>query len=217
MRRIVVALLFTVVASARFASAAAISVAGAECGTPPLGSLTFTAPASGSNLLLVTTTNGTVACPALSQGQTLGDFGFGAIVVNGTPLYGNTITSLDVAITGVSDVALLNQSLFPNIPFAFATIDSVGNGEFRLSGGTGIQISCPLTTADSLRCAPLDALILFNDFAPGTVFTVTAVNGISTVPEPATSALLLAGFSAAFVRRRVRRRRNRNSRPTLEQ
>jgi hypothetical protein len=192
MRRIVFAVLIAVVGSARFASAAAISVAGAECGTPPLLGLSFTAGSTGTNLTLIDTSTGSVACPTTD----LGSFGFGAIVDEDTdtPLYGPNITSLDVMITGLtSDTTLeiLNG-------FAFDTIDSLGNNLYRLSGGTGIHIQC---STIRVFCAPDDALILFDGFRDGASFMVTAVN---PVPEPATGALILTGLSAALVRRRRR-------------
>ena len=206
MRRIVLALLVAVVGSARFASGAAISVAGAECGTPPLGTLSFTTQ-TGSNLSIVTTENGTLACPDVPTGGSLGDFGFGSLLsdTTGAPLYGTSLTSLDLTISGVTDVSLLDPASFPNVPFAFTNIQFLGGNTFRLSGGPGIQISCFTSDilTDGQRCTPDDALILFNGFATGTTFTVAAVN---PVPEPATSALLLSGLGAALVRR-VRRRR----------
>jgi len=194
MRRIVFALLIAVVGSARFASAAAISVAGAECGTPPLLGLSFTAGSTGSNLTLIDTNTGTVACPTNTD---LGSLGFGAIVDDktATTLYGPDITSVDLKITGLTPnttIDLLNG-------FAFDTIEFLGNDTYRLSGGTGIHIQC-----SELRvfCAPKDALILFDEFPEGTSFEVTAVN---PVPEPATGALILTGLSAALVRRRRRK------------
>ncbi|HTL44425.1 MAG TPA: PEP-CTERM sorting domain-containing protein [Vicinamibacterales bacterium] len=187
MRRIVLALLVAVVGSARFASGAAISVAGAECGTGDLLGLQFTT-LTGSNV----TSN---ACPD-------NNLGVGRIVdsTGSTPLYGSSITSIDLAISSVptDGIDILQGS-------AFSDILPLGNNVFRLFGGTGIQITCgsPISTADFIVCSPKDAVITFSGFAPNTAFDVTAVN---PVPEPATSALLLSGLGAALVRR-VRRRR----------
>ena len=61
MRRVLFVLVLAVVSSVRFASAAAISVAGADCGTNPLLGLTFST-ATGTNLPLIVSSSG-VACP----------------------------------------------------------------------------------------------------------------------------------------------------------
>ena len=186
MRRVVVALLFAVVASARFASAAAISVAGAECGSPPLLGLQILVPASGTNL-------GT-ACPDQSFGAIIGNTGSG----NTGPLYGSPVQTIDFSISDPSQIAgltIISGS-------AFDKIVPTLNG-FQLQGGTGI-LACAPTPIAEINCFT-DAVVTFRGFTPGTVLTVTAVNGITPVPEPATGALLLAGLSGAVIRR-VRRR-----------
>lgn len=198
MRRIAFALLFAVVATARFASAAAISVAGADCGSDPLLGLTFTT-VTGTNLPLVLNSSG-VACPE-------GNLGVGAIVntSDSAPLYGPTITSLDLMITNpdfaITDLEMLKGSVFTDIT-------PIGDDTFRFSGGAGIPITCfsrlPGADVELAECSPMDALITFEGFPEDTTFAVTAVN---PVPEPATGALLLSGISAALVRRRSRRTR----------
>jgi len=198
MRRVVLfAMVFAVVASARLATAAAISVAGAECGSDPLLGLSFTTT-TGTNLPLLVNASG-VACPE-------NNIGIGAIVNDSgsAPLYGTTITSLDLMIA--ADVPL--SSLETLRGSVFTDITPLGNDLFRLSGGPGIQITCllgPPTTDTRLPiCSPKDALITFSGFPENTTFTVTAVN---PVPEPASTALMVAGVSAMLVRRRARSRR----------
>ena len=181
MRRVIVALLFAVVASARFASAAAISVAGAECGSPPLLGLTFTIG-----------TTGTTSCP--------GAFGSILDVTTGDTPYGNPITSIDFTVAGgtIGNLTVDRNSALPVLTFT--------NDGFQLSGGNGITAGC---SRDPVFCIK-DVLItvpITEGLTPETTFRVTAVNGISAVPEPATAALLLSGLSAALVRRRARRPR----------
>jgi hypothetical protein len=184
MRRVVVALLFAVVASTRFASAAAISVAGAECGSDPLLGLTFTIA-----------TTGNTSCPGA----------FGSILdSSGDPAYGDPITSIDFTIVNGTlnpdDLTVGENSALPDLTFT--------DSGFQLSGGE-IPVGCFFTTTDVGFCIT-DVLITFPNtegLTSDTIFKVTAVNGITAVPEPATGALLLAGLSAAFVRRRARRRR----------
>jgi hypothetical protein len=199
MGRVALAFLFAVVASARFASAAAISVAGADCGSDPLLGLTFVS-ATGSNLSsLVLNTSGSL-CPS-------DNLGFGAIVntSDSAPLYGPSITSLDLMITNpdvsITDLTSLQGS-------AFTEITPIGNDTFRLSGGDGIQVSClsSVRTENFSQpvCSPVDALITFDGFAKNTTFAVTAVN---PVPEPATGALVLTGLGAVFLLGRRARRR----------
>lgn len=198
MRRVAFAVLFALVACARFASAAAISVAGADCGSDPLLGLTFTTQ-TGTNLPLVVNSSG-AACPT-------DNIGVGAIVntSDSAPLYGPTITSLDLTITN-PDVAITNLEMLRGS--AFADITAIGNDTFRLSGGTGIQVTCVSQPGIDLRgsvCSPRDALITFDAFPTNTTFSVTAVN---PVPEPATGALMLIGLSGIVVLgRRARRAR----------
>lgn len=182
MRRVMVAFLFSVVAGARLASAAAISVAGAECGSPPLLGLEFSI-----------TTTGSTSCP--------GAFGSILDLSSDAMPYGNPITSIDFTVTGGS---ISNLTVDPHSALPVLTPTGVG---FQLSGDTGITAGCFGTT--DILCTT-DVLITFPNtegLTADTVFKVTAVNGITTVPEPATSALLLSGLGAAFVRRRVGRRR----------
>lgn len=180
MRRIVVALLFAVVAGARFAGAAAISVAGAECGTPPLLGLTLTVPSSGSNL-------GT-ACPENSVGEIFGNTGSGDV----GPLYGSPVQTIDFSISDLSELdglTIISGS-------AFDTIVPTPTG-FQLTG-PGL-LACAVTQSTSCFT---DAVVTFRGFTPGTALTVTAVNGITAVPEPATAVLVLGGLGAAAVRRK---------------
>jgi hypothetical protein len=184
MRRVMFALLFAVVASARFASAAAISVAGAECGTPPLLGLTFTID-----------TIGTTSCP--------GAIGSILDLPSGDTPYGDPITSIDFTVTGGS---ISNLTVAENSALSTLTFTNLG---FELSSDVGIPVGCSFT--NDVRFCITDVLITFPNtegLTSGTTFKVTAVNGITAVPEPATSALLLTGLSAAFVRRRARRQRD---------
>jgi hypothetical protein len=190
MRRIVVALVTAVLASARFASGAAISVAGAECGSPPLLGLTVTVPASGTNI------TGS-ACPDGSFGAIFGGTGTG----DGA-LYGSPVQTVDFSFTGDVNQLLANFEFIPGS--AFDTVTQTRTG-FRLSG-TGILACLPSPESDS-HCFT-DALVTFRDFPSGTSLQVTAVNGITAVPEPATSALLVSGLGAALIRRRRRGRRS---------
>ena len=192
MRRVVLfAMVFAVVASAR------TSICLSEEAVRTRIGLSFTTT-TGTNLPLLVNASG-VACPE-------NNIGIGAIVNDSgsAPLYGTTITSLDLMIA--TDVPL--SSLETLRGSVFTDITPLGNDLFRLSGGPGIQITCllgPPTTDTRLPiCSPKDALITFSGFPENTTFTVTAVN---PVPEPASTALIVAGVSAMLVRRRARSRR----------
>jgi len=197
-RRVVLAAVF-LAAACRVASAAAISVAGADCGTDPLLGLTFTT-ATGTNLPLVV--NGSVACPAggLGLGAIVGEPGSG----NSGPLYGPAITSIEFDVSDpaqLGNLEILRGSLLDHI-----TLTSTG---FLLTGDPGIQIGCGFPTdiegGGSVVCSPTDALITFSGFEANTTFTVAAVNGIpAAVPEPATLTLLATGLAAVAIRRRRR-------------
>jgi len=183
MRRIVLALLVAVVGSARFASGAAISVAGAECGTDQLLGLPFSATGNA----------GTTLCPDVAVGSVLDS--------SGQPLYGNPITSIQFTLVSGSVDTLTTDpnSELPDLTRTGST--------FLLSGRNGIQVGCLLTTGDFQTCIN-DVVIRFTNtigLSDDAAFKVTAVND-SVVPEPATGALLLSGLGAALVRR-VRRRR----------
>lgn len=201
MRRVLFALL-ALAASSRMASAAAISVAGADCGTPPLLGLTFSAGLLGTNI----STSG-VACPA-------DNVGLGAILGPGnsggqTGLYGPSITSLTIDISNPQQLGT-QPSLDILRGSELRTVTFTPTG-FILSDKTGIQIGCtfPVLTEGNggdAVCSPRDALITFSGFAPDTLFTVSAVNDIPAVPEPATLTLLGSGLAAAALRRRVRGR-----------
>ena len=93
MRRAAVALFVALGVSVRFASAAAISVAGAECGSPPLLGLTLSVPAGGSNI------DGT-ACPDGSFGAILGDSG---------PLYGSPIQTIVFSVSDPSQLGNIDS------------------------------------------------------------------------------------------------------------
>lgn len=188
MRRVVVALLLAVVGCARFASAAAISVAGADCGSPPLLGLSLTVPVTGTNI------DGT-ACPANSFGSIFGNTGSG----DTGPLYGSPIESIGFSISDTSQ--LIGLEIIKGSAFDSLQITNTG---FVLFGGAGIPACAPSLTVDVL-CFQ-DAVVTFRGFTAGTTLQVTAVNGITAVPEPATDALLLTGLGAAAVRRRARRR-----------
>ena len=202
MRRILPGLFLAVLGTCQLASAASISVAGTDCGTDQLLGLTFIVPITGTNIPTGT------ACPEnnLGVGSIVGDNGSG-----GTgPLYGSPITSIEFRLTDLAQLDGLE--VLPG--------SALGTGEggitftktgFILSGGAGINIFCgPLIDGDvgGLGCSPIDAVILFRGFDPGTEFTVSAVNGIA-VPEPASLALLLTGAGAAAIRRRRARFRLR--------
>ncbi|HTI39679.1 MAG TPA: PEP-CTERM sorting domain-containing protein [Vicinamibacterales bacterium] len=189
MRRVAVALLFAMLATVRFAHAAAISVAGAECGSPPLLGLQIIVPATGSNL-------GT-ACPDNSFGSIFGDTGGGET----GPLYGSPLLTIDFTVSDLS--ALANLEILQGSAFDKLVTTPTG---FELQGG-GI-LACAPSKDPATDCFP-DAVVTFSDFNPGTVLRVTAVNGVA-VPEPATTALILSGMTAAFVRRRARRRKVRS-------
>ncbi len=193
MRRVVFALLVAVVGSARFASGAAISVAGAECGSPPLLGLTLTVPITGSNIT-------GEACPDGSFGAIFGNTGSG----DSGPLYGSPVQTIDFSFTGDVSQLLANFEFLSGS--AFDTVVPTETG-FRLSGG-GI-FACIPTPAVDLNCFT-DAVVTFRGFPAGTSLQVTAVNGITApVPEPATAALILSGVSAALIRRGRGRRRHR--------
>ncbi|HYT76608.1 MAG TPA: PEP-CTERM sorting domain-containing protein [Vicinamibacterales bacterium] len=185
MRRIFQGLLLVLFGTCHLASAAAISVAGADCGTDQLLGLTFTVP-----------TAGTAACPDVAIG--------GIVGTDGSPLYGLAITSVEFTISDLSQL----DGLF------VLEGSALGTGEggltftptgFILSGSPGIVIGCVIVAdGGGISCSPKDAVITLRGFTSGTQFTVTGVNGI-TVPEPATMTLLLMGAgAAAFRRRRIR-------------
>jgi PEP-CTERM motif len=181
MRRIFQGLLLTLFGTCHLASAAGISVAGADCGSDPLLGLTFTVP-----------TTGTTACPGVAIGGIVGP--------DGSPLYGTSITSIQFTISDLSQLVgltVLDSSALGSLSFT-----PTG---FILSGGVGI-LACaePFIGLDAVvQPCFADAVIRLEDFT-GTQFTVTGVNGV-TVPEPATMTLLLMGTgAAAFRRRRVR-------------
>ena len=186
MRRVVLAILFAFAGSARLAHAAAISVAGAECGSRPLLGLEFSIDATGSD-----------SCPGA----------FGAIVdTSGAPLYGDAITSIDFTVLNGSVANLTADSTSALPDFA-----STPTG-FELSGSIGIPAGC-LTVRDAKTCYT-DVLITFPNtegLAGDTRLRVTAVNGVP-VPEPGTAVLLLAGLGATAIRR-ARRRRSGTSAP----
>jgi hypothetical protein len=187
MRRVVLALVAAVLASARFASGAAISVAGADCGSPPLLGLTMIVPDTGTNI------TGT-ACPDGSFGAIFGNTGDGS-----GPLYGSPVQTIDFSFSG--DLSQLGTlEVIPGS--AFDTIEPTETG-FRLSG-SGIPACLSISLAD-VSCFT-DAVVTFRGFPGGTTLAVTGVNGIS-VPEPATGALILSGVGAVVMRRRNRRRR----------
>jgi hypothetical protein len=192
MRRIVCGVLFAVFGTCQVARAAAISVAGTDCGTDQLLGLSFIVPVTGTNLPL-----GTNACPAgnLGVGAIVGDNGFG------TPLYGTSITSIEFNVTDpgqLQGLQIIDGSLL-GIGEGGITFTPTG---FILSGSPGIQITCGIIGADIdqiFPCTPKDALITFRGFEPGTEVTVSAVNGI---PEPASLTLLLLGAGGAALHRR---------------
>ena len=201
MRRVIFGLFLAVIASSRFASAAAISVAGADCGTDPLLGLSFTTT-TGTNLPLIFNPTTGVACPA-------NNIGLGAIVgnTNSGPggLYGPAVTSIAIDISNPEQLDG-HLGVLEGSSLDLVTFTSTG---FILTGTPGIEIGCGSLTrselSDSIVCSPRDALITFTGFAPGTTFSVSAVNDISAVPEPATLTLLASGLAAAAVRRRAKR------------
>jgi PEP-CTERM motif len=200
MRRILPGLFLAVLGTCQVASAAAISVAGTDCGTDQLLGLSFIVPITGTNIPTGT------ACPEnnLGVGSIVGDNGSG-----GTgPLYGSPITSIEFTLSDLSQLEGLEVLAGSALGTGEGGITFTRTG-FILSGGAGISIFCgPLTGADldGSFCSPIDAVILFRGFEPGTEFTVSAVNGI-TVPEPASLALLAMGAGAAAIRRRRARSR----------
>jgi hypothetical protein len=196
MRRIALALFAAVICSARLASGAAISLAGADCGTPELLGLSFNADVFGASASFTSST----ACPGVAIGSILGP--------TGSPLYGGAgITSVEFAI---SDPSQLDGGLtiLPGSQLSTVTFTPTG---FILSGGPIGTCGFFTPTADATGIHPCaDVAIRFEGFDPGTSFTVTSVNdqAVSTVPEPATLSLLLAGGAAARWRlRRTSRRR----------
>jgi hypothetical protein len=195
MRRIAFALVVVLAVSSRLAAAAAISVAGADCGTDPLLGLTFTT-ATGTNLPLVVNGSG-VACPSggIGLGAIVGESGSG----QSAPLYGVDITSIQFEVSDPSQLA--NLEILRGSALDQLTLTTSG---FLLTGNVGIQIFCNIFDVEGLpgTCSPVDALITFSGFEPGTTFTVSAVNGIPAVPEPATLSLFGTGLAAALVRRR---------------
>ena len=196
MRRVVFGLCVTLFLTCRLAQAAAISVAGADCGTDPLLGLTFTTLTGASAPLIA-------GCPT-------GGFGLGSIVNgSGGSLYGPVVNSIEFSIS--------DRAQFTDNPLTVLYTSAIGAGEgglleytetgFRLSGGPGIFAPCTFAgvTYDG-PCGHRDALVTFSGFTAGTEFTVVAVNGISAVPEPGTLGLLLTGLGAAVVGRRRRGR-----------
>jgi hypothetical protein len=199
MRRVVLALIVVLAGSCRLASAAAISVAGADCGTNPLLGLTFTT-LTGTNLPLVLNSAG-VACPSdgIGLGAIIGEPGSG----DSGPLYGLAITSIEFAISDPSQLDGLE--ILKGSALDHFTLTRTG---FILTGDPGLTIGCSFdfdVAVGSSLCAPRDALISFSGFEANTTFTVAAVNGITApVPEPASLTLLATGVAAAAIRRRRR-------------
>jgi hypothetical protein len=208
MRRVALAVIVLVAASCRLASAAAISVAGADCGTDPLLGLTFTT-ATGTNLPLVLNGSG-VACPSggIGLGAIIGEPGSG----DAGPLYGLAITSIEFE---VSDPAQLDGlEILKGSALDHLTLTRTG---FVLTGDPGIEIGCTIlfdVEGAPIVCSPKDALITFSGFEPDTTFSVAAVNGIAAVPEPASLTLLGIGTAAAAAIRR--RRQTRSARPAAQ-
>jgi hypothetical protein len=194
MRRVVIGLCVTLLLTCRLAQAAAISVAGADCGTDPLLGLTFTAPLSGSSGAL----DG-AGCPT-------GGFGLGSIVDgSGAGLYGPVVNSIQFSISDPGQVLSSGLSVFGAIGTDPGGVEFTETG-FRLSGGPGIYATCTFIGGRTFDgpCGYKDALITFSGFEAGTQFTVVAVNGISTVPEPGTLGLLLTGLGGTVASRRWR-------------
>ncbi|MEN3339047.1 MAG: hypothetical protein V7647_2723 [Acidobacteriota bacterium] len=194
MRRVVIGLCVTLLFTCRLAQAAAISVAGADCGTDPLLGLTFTTLTGSSGGL-----DG-AGCPT-------GGFGLGAIAGSGGPLYGPVVNSIEFSISDpgqvVSSGLTVTGGAIGSGPTGLVEYTETG---FRLSGGFGIYAPCTFIgegTSDG-PCGFKDALITFSGFEAGTQFTVVAVNGISSVPEPGTLGLLLTGLGGAVAGRRWR-------------
>jgi hypothetical protein len=191
MRRVVFGLCVTLFLTCRLAQAAAISVAGADCGTDPLLGLTFTTLTGSSGAL------DSAGCPTLG-------FGLGSIAGSEGSLYGPVVNSIEFRISDPGQVLASGLTVSGGAIGSGPTgvIEYTETG-FRLSGGFGIYAPCTFIggTSDG-PCGFKDALITFSGFEAGTVFTVAAVNGIAAVPEPGTLGLLLAGLGAAVAGRR---------------
>jgi hypothetical protein len=198
MRRIVLAVIVLLAAGCRLASAAAISVAGADCGTDPLLGLSFKT-LTGTNLPL---TGSGAACPAdgMGLGAIIGEPGSG----ESGPLYGPAITSIEFDISNPLELRKAGLDILEGSELTHVSWTNTG---FILTGDPGITIGCTSLDIEIGRfCSPSDALITFSGFAPNTTFTVAAVNGIpAPVPEPATLSLLAVGAAAAAAIRRRRR------------
>ena len=121
----------------------------------------------------------------------------GDLVIN----FSDSITSIEALISGLSGVFTVNTLR--------SELDSSDDGEvfenaLRLFGGS---IS-PFAPSCEIECVPRElALFISPDeddpILPETFSAqVVAVNGVATVPEPATLLMLGPGLAALFVRRR---------------
>jgi hypothetical protein len=179
------------------ASAATISVAGNDCGTPHLLGLTFVTT-TGTNI-----GTGTPGCPEVGIGAIIdppppGGGGGGGI------LYGLNITSIGFQIIDPNGQLPAVQVDQGSALGAGLTIPDPGAG-FLLTDPKGISIVCgPLDVDAAPVCGPHDVVIFFSGFNPGTEFRITSVNGLTAVPEPATLSLFAGGLALAALRRRRR-------------
>jgi hypothetical protein len=185
------ALISFLVFAGRTAEAASISIAGADCGTPPLLGLTFIVPLSGEST--------GVACP---DSPILGSL----VNPDGTPAYGPEVTSVEFSISNPDQITddnplIVDLTSALGAGFTFSNVDR----GFILAGKPGIVVGCPVGDFDVAPACVDDAVITFSGFEPGTTVVVEAVNGIAAVPEPATLVLTLGGLAVLRTRRRSRR------------